>query len=373
MVKDRTNSILRILSVVFFLYLFLVSIGLMGEAFKGFGRDFAQRLIATTSNPFVGLFIGILTTSLVQSSSTTTCIVVGMVSSGVLTVPNAVPIVLGANVGTTVTNTLVSLGHISRREEFKRAVSGSTVHDFFNLMCVAIILPLELLTGFLSTAAVSMTKIFANFGGFQFTSPLKAVTEPGIDQCVALIKSFPLTAPLTSLLLLAISCVFLFLSLYFIVKNMRGLVVDRVEILLNNVVGRHGLLAIFAGMIFTAVIQSSSITTSLMIPLVASGILTVETIFPITMGANIGTTVTSMLAAFATGNPAAISVAFSHFLFNLIGVTVLYPIRILRTVPVRMALHLGNLAYRRRRYVPIYVLTLFFLIPALLIFISRIF
>jgi len=101
------------------LYLFLVSIGLMGAAFKGFGKGFAENLIRTTSNPFVGLFVGILATSVVQSSSTTTSIVVGMVGSGVITVGSGVYIVMGANIGTTVTNTLVSLGHFTRRDEFR--------------------------------------------------------------------------------------------------------------------------------------------------------------------------------------------------------------------------------------------------------------
>ena len=116
------------------LYLFLVSIGLMGTAFKGFGKGFAENLIRTTSNPFVGLFVGILATSLVQSSSTTTSIVVGMVGSGVITVSSGVYIVMGANIGTTVTNTLVSLGHFTRRDEFRRAVGAATVHDFFNFI-----------------------------------------------------------------------------------------------------------------------------------------------------------------------------------------------------------------------------------------------
>ena len=109
-----------------------------------------------------------------------------------------------------------------------------------------------------------------------------------------------------------------------------------------------------------------------MIPLVAAGILTVETIFPITMGANIGTTVTAILASFATGNIAAITIAFVHFLFNAIGVCVIYPMKPLRKIPIFLAAHLGNLAFRKRRYVIIYVLTMFFLMPGVLIFISRV-
>ena len=156
--KAKLNSAAKILLIAFFLYFFLVSIGLMERAFKGFGAGFAENLIRTTSNPFVGLFIGLLTTSIIQSSSTTTSIVVGMVGCGVLTVGNAVPIIMGANIGTTVTNTLVSLGHFTRRDEFRRAFSAATVHDFFNLICVAVMFPLELATGFLQKIATRMAE-----------------------------------------------------------------------------------------------------------------------------------------------------------------------------------------------------------------------
>ena len=171
---------IKVILVILFLYLFLVSIGLMGAAFKGFGKGFAEGLLNTTSNSFIGLFIGILATSLVQSSSTTTSIVVGMVASGVLTIGNAVPIIMGANIGTTVTNTLVAIGHVTRREEFKRAIAGATVHDFFNLICVGIMFPLELATGFLQKLATYLAGVFVSFGGVKFTSPVKTVTKPTI-------------------------------------------------------------------------------------------------------------------------------------------------------------------------------------------------
>ena len=81
-----------------------------------------------TSNPLVGLFTGILATTLAQSSSTITSIAVGLVASRALTIEGAIPVVMGANIGTSVTNTLVSMGHITRKEEFRRALAGATVH-----------------------------------------------------------------------------------------------------------------------------------------------------------------------------------------------------------------------------------------------------
>ena len=80
----------------------------MSSGIKGLGGDFATNVMSTTSNPFVALFIGILATTLFQSSSTTSSIIVAMVGGGTLTLSGAVPMIMGANIGTTVTNTIVS-------------------------------------------------------------------------------------------------------------------------------------------------------------------------------------------------------------------------------------------------------------------------
>jgi len=372
--KNALKTLGKIILVVILLYMFLVGIGLMGKAFKGFGKGFAENLLQTTSNPFVGLFIGILATSLVQSSSTTSSIVVGMVASGVLTVGNAVPIIMGANIGTTVTNTLVSLGHITRKQEFRRAIAGATVHDFFNLICVAILFPLELATGMLQKLATGLSGVFADCGGIKFTSPIKTATKPAIGFikhfCLKTIH-WPHNAGNT--LMLIISIVFMFLALYYIVKVMKTLVLEKTEAVFNNVIGKNGFIGIMAGLLFTILVQSSSITTSLLIPLIGAGIITVETAFPLTMGANIGTTTTAILASFATGNISAITIAFVHFLFNMTGVLFIYPIKIFRTIPISLAKGLGNLAFRKRGYALVYVASVFFVIPFLLILISKLF
>ena len=377
--NNTLKTILKILTAAALLYLFLLSIGLMGGAFKGFGKGFAENLVATTSNPFIGLMIGILATCVVQSSSTTTSIVVGIVGSGGLTVGCAIPIIMGANIGTTVTNTLVSLGHVGRREEFRKAISAATVHDFFNLICVAIMFPLEVVTnklfgiGFLEKGATMLSAQFENVGGLKFTSPIKMIIKPVVKQIQHLLTDVSSSEKIAYGIMLALSFVLLFFALYFIVKVMKSLVVERAEIVLNNVIHKNGHLALLAGLMFTIAVQSSSITTSLLIPMVAAGILTVESVFPITMGANIGTTTTAILASFATGNISAIIIAFVHFLFNTIGVLCIYPIPVFRKIPIRMAHLLGEVAATKRRYAFIYVLVVFFILPALFIFIPKLF
>jgi len=367
------RNVINIILVVGLLYLFLVSINLMGHAFKGFGRDFAENLIRTTSNPFVALFIGILATSIIQSSSTTTSIVVGMVSAGTLTVPCAIPIVMGANIGTSVTNTLVSFAHVTRKEEFKRAFSGAVIHDIFNVGCVIILFPLEMMTHFLEKTAVFLSGHFAQSAAFKFSSPLKMAIKPLIKFIdYAFYDLMHLPEKIGYVLMLALALIILFVALFFIVKLMRVVIINRTEAVLSNVLGKIGIIGILMGALFTAIIQSSSVTTSLMVPLAASGIVTLEQIMPVVLGANLGTTITAILASFA-GTEAGVSIAFVHLLFNVTGILIFYPFKFMRTLILKKAERLGDLGLKSRKRAFFYVLSMFFLLPLLLIFISKLF
>ena len=346
------------------LYLFLVSIGMMGGAFKLFGKDFAKQLVETTSNPVVALFVGILATALVQSSSTTTSLTVGLVAAGGLSIQGAIPIVMGANIGTSVTNILVSMGHITRKEEFRRAQAGALGHDFFNWLAVLILFPLELAFGYLQQVASFVSEIFVGVGGMKFANPLKAIVNPAVHLAIDLLLQ-------NALLVFIASLILMYLSLKFLVDLARGVVVRRAERVLHRYLfGAAGFSMLF-GMIFTVLVQSSSITTSLVIPLVGAGILTVEQIFPYTMGANVGTTITAMLAALSTANISAITIAFGHLFFNLTGIVLVYPIRFIRLIPIRLAYMMADLTSRSRGLAIVFVIVVFYLIPGSIILLWR--
>ncbi len=346
------------------LYVFLVSIGLLGASFKLFGKDLAHQLIEMTSNPLVGLVAGILATTLAQSSSTTTSIVVGLVAAGALTIEGAIPVVMGANIGTSVTNTLVSMGHITRPEEFRRALAGATVHDFFNLCSVLVLLPLEIATGYLQWIATRSAELFSGVGGMAFSSPLKALTKPAVDLALELLGKNPTLGVILALVLM-------YGALKFLVDLAKGIVVQRSGRLLNKYLFGSPLVAMGFGVVITVLVQSSSITTSMVVPLVGAGILTLEAVFPFTLGANVGTTVTAMLASLATGSLAAVTVAFAHFFFNLTGIGVIYPLRTVRQIPLRMARALAVLTSRNRAYALVYVIGVFYVIPLALILVWR--
>ncbi|NOZ61043.1 MAG: hypothetical protein GXO74_05135 [Calditrichaeota bacterium] len=343
------------------LYIFILSITMLGASFKLFGKGFAEQLLSTTSNPLVGLVIGILATSVIQSSSTTTSIVVGMVGVGALSISNAIPIIMGANIGTSVTNTIVSLGHISISEEFERAFSSAIVHDFFNIMAVLILFPLQYFTDFLGHSARFLADAFQHAGGLEAISPIKLVTKPVVHEVSHLSGD-------NGIILLVLALILLFISLRYITKVVKKLIIGRVEVFFDKVIFRNALISLLFGLILTSIVQSSSITTSLIVPLVGAGILTLEQIFPYTLGANIGTTVTAILASLATANIAAVTVAFAHLLFNVFGTIMIFPFQF---VPIKLARTMAKLTLKSKLYPVFYILIVFFLIPFLIIFFLR--
>ncbi len=351
--------------VLCLLYLFLVGVRLLESGIKTLGSDFTDALFDSITNPMAGLFVGILATVLVQSSSVTTATIVGLVAAGVLDVDSAVPMVMGANIGTTVTNTIVSLAHLRDSTEFRRAFTAATMHDFFNVLAVAAILPLEILTRFLSTAAREIASFLAGGGelGGTFDSPIKgAVAWLGSNLERGLASLCDSTGLLGSLMIL-LGIGLIFGTLTFVTRNMKVLVAARIERSLNAALARSALVGMLVGVIVTVSVQSSSITTSILIPLVASGILTVRNAYPITLGANIGTTVTALLAALGAGKVAGLTVAITHTLFNLIGILAIYPWPKLRYLPVTLAERLAELAVRRKLLALAYIAGVFIVVP----------
>lgn len=355
---------LGVVLLVVVLYAFLTSIDLISGSFKLMGKDLATQLFSYTSNPFSGLLTGLLATSLVQSSSTVTSLIVGLVAGGTVTVEQAVPMVMGANIGTSITNTIVAMGHMARSNEFERAFAGATVHDFFNLMAVAVFLPLEIFTGVLHRTAVLLQQLLLGTEVAEFHSPLKAAIAPVAGFLKQAATGLFDSKVLAAVVLLTFGLVVLILSLSQLVRLMRSMMMGRVEVILHDYLFKHPMRGILVGTAITILVQSSSVTTSLVVPLLAAGIVTVEAIFPFILGANVGTTITALLASMATGNPAALTVALCHVLFNVFGIALFYPAR---AVPIRAALLLGRLTLKSRFYALAYILGVFFIIPLALI------
>lgn len=356
-------ALARIGGLLALLFLFLVSIKLMETSIKLLGSEYTDNLFQGISNPFAGLAAGVLATVMVQSSSVSTSMIVALVGSGSLSVEAAVPLIMGANIGTTITNTLVSLGSIGRRNDFRRAFAAATVHDFFNLMAVAIFLPIQMMTGFLSTGAKKISEMLpVGDAGGKFNSPLKSAVKSIAGIVQDGLEAISLSGGWLSLVMLAVGLGLIFVSLTAITKLMRKVIADRAEKALNRALKRSGLIGIAIGALITFSVQSSSITTSLLVPLCSSGVLTLDNAFPVMLGANIGTTITAFLASLAT-DINGLQIALVHVLFNLSATLLVYPIAAVRRIPIRMARGLAVTAVRNKMIVIAYVLVMFVLIP----------
>ena len=452
-------TILKIFGVLVSLYFFLFGLDLMGGSFSALGSKGAGNLFTFSDNPIAGLMVGILATVLVQSSSTSTSIVVGLVGADVLSVRQAIPIIMGANIGTSVTNTIVSMAHAGDRLELERAFSGATVHDMFNMLSVVTLLPLEIILAAITGEGgllywISKGLTDAALGGAEsdltFPSPTKEIVSPFTKLFLSkdknTIKALSFGAPtaqscgtdcikycvssdvskawkkvakeayetLTActgsvscdsgscytnageyyqnsiqtgrtikagflkdagdvaggIIGLILSLIVLCTALFVMVKLLHSLIMGQAKKVIMKGTKMNDYLAILLGLAITIVVQSSSVTTSALTPLVGIGVLPVHKMLPMTLGANIGTTFTSMFAALAVMKASSIQIAFCHLLFNIIGILIWFPVPLMRMVVVKAACTLGFYASYWRLVPVVYILVMFVAVPGISLAIS---
>ena len=359
------KTYLKILGVILSLYLFLVGIKGLSSGIKNLGGDFAKEIMTATSDPFIALFIGILATTLFQSSSTTTSLIVGMVSGGAVTLTGAIPMIMGANIGTTVTNTIVSMGHIRRGNEFKRAFSASTHHDIFNILSVIILLPLEIAFGLIEKTATGLgTLLFGTISTDEvFKSPIKTAIKWGSKHIESL--SFD-----SNILYIILSVLLTFAMLYSIVKLLRSLVLQNIQQYFDRYIFKSAIRAMAFGIILTIMVQSSSITTSTIVPLAGAGVVRLPQLYPFTIGANVGTTVTALLASL-TLNVTAMVAGFAHLFFNIFGIIIIYLNPLLKNIPLDLADWLSEAAAKNKFIPLLYLILFFFILPFTIIYLGR--
>ncbi|MEL7225570.1 MAG: Na/Pi symporter [Cyanobacteria bacterium J06576_12] len=357
------------LSVIFLVYLLIVAVGMIGTGFKSATGERAEELFAFATNPFMGLIVGTVATALIQSSSTVTSIIVGLVAGG-LPVASAVPMIMGANIGTTITNTLVSLGHVGDENEFKKAFAAATVHDFFNLLSVVIFLPVEIFFHPLEKMGKALAGTIVGTGSVSIkdANVVKALTAPLVN--VFKDATHVLPAPFDGILLIILGISLIFLTISFIGKLLKKLMTGKAKDILHVAIGRGPIAGILAGTFITILVQSSSTTTSLMIPLAGAGVFGLQQIYPFTLGANIGTCVTAMLAATSVSGAEAgpaMQIAMVHMLYNTLGVVVIYCIPFLCGLPIKGAETLAAVAAKKKYLAFAYIVSVFFVIPGVLL------
>lgn len=369
--KKEMPAWLRGLFAGVFLYFFLCAIKVMGSGLQMVGQagPWLEDFLAWgDQNPFLALFASVLITSIVQSSSFTTSLIITLVAAGQLKLETAVFAVMGANIGTSVTGIIVALINTRIRRQFRRAFTAALVHDIFNLLTVALLFPLEWITssfsasgrGVLTEFAVWLSGTMGLSGMVNPTNPISVITGP-VKLFLEWLSQALFSGQLGQGIFLAVlGLLMLFLSLILLVMNLKGALLSRIEGLFRRVFFRNDLRAYFVGAVTTVLVQSSSVSTSLIIPLAGAGVVKLKRVFPFMLGANLGTTVTGVIAASANPVTAAVAVAICHVTFNLIGTAIWYPLRI---VPLGLARWYGKMAARSKKYAFLFLLVVFFILP----------
>jgi len=421
------SPILKTLGISAALYLFICSLTFLSTAFRILGGRNLSNLFQNSqilSNPIVGIMIGILVTVAVQSSATSTSIIVALVSAGA-PVKNTIPMIFGSNVGTSVTNTIVSMTQAGDREAFRRAFAAATVHDMFNWLSVIVLTMLEISTGFLEISSEYMVNHMLDFDSENSTQALKKVGGNSPD----LLK--PLTKPLTNLvvqvdkkiligwsfqdetyanvtsilktnetyllallgeqglgwtdaalgsILLVFSLILLCGCLIALMKILNSMLGTQMAALIQKTINAKipyvpwltGYLAMLLGCVITILVRSSSIFTSTLTPLCGTGLVSLETAYPMTLGSNIGTTTTSILASFAAEGQylkPSIQISLVHLLFNISGILLFYPIPFMRW-PVGLAQMLGDITATYRWFAGVYLAVMFVFAPLFIFILS---
>lgn len=368
------------LSVAAAVYILITAVGVIGSGFSIATGDQADELFSFATNPIVGLMIGVAATALTQSSSTTTSVTVGLVAGG-LPLDIAVPIIMGANIGTTLTNTLVSLGMVRDKEQFRRGFAAATVHDFFNLIAVLIFLPLEMIFGILQRSATALADATsgAEAGLINMIlgvlgDAISAATDPladGIENSMSFLPDL-----WQGVLMIVVAIALIMAVINFIGRQLKILMVGKAKQVLHVAIGRGPVTGIASGTVMTVMVQSSSTATALVVPLAGSGAFTLKQIYPFTVGSNIGTTITALIAAFAFDGPeatAALTAALVHLFFNLFATVLIFILPVVRNLPPRGATLLADLAAERKMYAAVWSLGVFVVVPLVLIFATSLF
>jgi sodium-dependent phosphate cotransporter len=364
--KQIWSNLRIVLSVIGALLLFLFALNLMIASLQHLGQNAAETILLATSNPFTGLFIGLLITAMLQSSSTTTALVVAFVASGAISPQHAIPIIMGANIGTTITAIIVSLAFINRKKEFKRAVAAGSYHVFFNMLTAIIIFPLEYNYGFLTNLSSKIVQYF-----FTPSVPSTEQNDPAWNGLDPLIDFLFRVVP-SPFIVAGVALALVFLSILIFRKLISNLLKARSPEAFSRFFFRNQWKSFGWGLLTTAAIRSSTITTSVVVPIVAKKIASLKQAAPFIMGANVGTTITAFIAAGMQGNTvSALTIAMAHFLFNFIGVLLFLPIPVVRELPLFLANGLGTISLKYRLAGFLFLLLTFFFIPFSLIYFNQ--
>ena len=265
-------DIFGVLALLGGLAIFLYGMDLLGEGLTGAsGGKLENILEKLTSNPIKAVLLGAGVTAVIQSSSATTVMVVGFVNSGIMKLRQAIGIIMGANIGTTITSWILSLTGIESDNLFIRMLKPTSFSPILAVIGVVMLVFLKK-DKFKNPAKIFIGFALLMYGMEAMSSSVEPLAE--VPQFQALLTTF-----------------------------------------------KNPILGMIAGLVFTAIIQSSSASVGILQALCSTGILSYSTVLPIIMGQNIGTCATAMLSSIGASKNGK-RAAIVHLYFNVIGTVV---------------------------------------------------
>jgi len=306
-------------------------------------------------------------------------------------------------------------------DELERAFAGATVHDMFNFMTVAILFPIEIITHYLAALTWAIVRNVQTQKGEKWSGPVKKLVGPVLDKVIIANKKliekiaendtvygcgegqgfypiecsdpanptyesceqvglidcnkdngecpafFQATATVaddkvSGGVSFILGLVILFICLFALVAVLQKMLMGMSSRIIYKATDLNGYVSILIGAGITIVVQSSSITTSALTPLVGIGVIRLEQMYPLTLGANVGTTMTALMAAMVTEGTNALQVALAHLFFNLTGILIFFPIPFMRRIPIHAARQLGKATRLWRGFPLLYIAVMFFLV-----------
>ncbi|TDH65545.1 hypothetical protein CCR75_005691 [Bremia lactucae] len=364
------------------LYFFMVAVKLIGEGFTlALGCD-TKGAFDFADNPVAGLMIGTIATALLHSSGTVTSIVVALVGSGGMTIRQGVYVIMGANIGTCITCIMVAFGQVGDRARFQRAMAAATVHDMYNLWSVFVLFPIEIVLHPLEKLSLAMSNAQTNGGAF--SSPVDTIVNPLAKEILVVDKK-AIYAVATGSEVCEPSQTFVEGGMFkgssmsdgaigsitaligFCILMLAKVFKGPTKRLISKLLNYNGYINIVVGTMITFCVHSSTVVTSTLTPLAGLGVISLEQVYPLVIGANLGTTGTALLAALVTGKSDSVAIALVHFWFNFFGILLFYPIPITRRPILSWARSLAFSSAAWPLTAVIFLVVLFLLAPGILL------
>ncbi|KAG2781692.1 hypothetical protein PC116_g30475, partial [Phytophthora cactorum] len=373
------------------LYFFMVAVKLIGDGFTlALGCD-TKGAFDFADNPVAGLMIGTIATALLHSSGTVTSIVVALVGSGGMTIRQGVYVIMGANIGTCITCIMVAFGQVGDRARFQRAMAAATVHDMYNLWSVFVLFPLEVLFHPLEELSIAMSNAQTDSGAF--SSPVDTIVKPLAQELLVVDKDSIYEVATGDLvcepgqsfvtggafegssmgdgsigaIVVVIGFCILVCSLLTLVKMLAKVFMGPTKRLISKLLNYNGYINILVGTMITFVVHSSTVVTSTLTPLAGLGVVSLEQVYPLVIGANLGTTGTALLAALVTGKSDSVAIALVHFWFNVFGILLFYPIPLTRKPILGWARSLAFSSAAWPMTAVLFLIVLFLVAPGILL------